>query len=319
MARCKCRNAARVVSEVVQNMCQTNNCGITTGCGCPYTDVCVNPRIGTPDTLGLFAPVIYDEVGINLCTTFDLGVDLTTEYPTVTWASVRIVDIAFTYGDENVTVAPITGRPNCYLVSLSNLTVTFAVDLFDAACRLVTTSYPTALYLPSDPTASTFDADTNPSIVELELFAPYGTVMAVDGTTTTSAINVIGFATTNNFTTQGINMYAIPKLINLDTDDSMVTVGITLILQSLYFSGYCVSTCGRVDIPKGNLSTSEGNDCLEFVEGCLLDLAIQPLNLGIYDTASESDCGNDGCCAQTDGVNDMGFLNETYNADCMCE
>ena len=60
MARCKCRNAARIVSDVVQNICQTNNCmSGAMNCGC--TDVCVNPSIGTPDTLGLFAPVIYDE------------------------------------------------------------------------------------------------------------------------------------------------------------------------------------------------------------------------------------------------------------------
>lgn len=290
MARCKCKNTARIVSDVVQNICQTNNC--TNGMmNCGFSDVCVNPVMGTPNVLSLFAPVIYDEVGINLCTTFDLGIDLPTEYPTVSWASIRVVDIAFTYGDTGVAVAPITGRPNCYLVTLSNLTVTFAVNLYDAACRLITTVYPTAVYLPSDVTAPTYDIDTNPSIVELELFAPYGTGLAVTGAVATPVINVIGFAETNNFVTQGINMYALPKIINLDTDDSMITVGLTLVLQSLYFSGYSVETAGRVNVPKGNLSTSEGNDCLEFVEGNLLELAIRPLDLGTGNTA------NDGCSA----------------------
>lgn len=303
MARCKCRNTARIVSNVVQNICQTNNCanGVM-NCGC--TDVCVNPVIGTPNVLSLFAPVIYDEVGINLCTTFDLGIDLPTEYPTVSWASIRVVDIAFTYGDEDVAVAPITGRPNCYLITLSNLTVTFEVNLYDAACRLVTTVYPTAVYLPSDVTAPTYDVDTNPSVVELELFAPYGTGLAVAGPIATPVINVIGFAETNNFVTQGINMYALPKIINLDTDDSMVTVGLTLILQSLYFAGYSVETGGRVNVPKGNLSTSEGNDCLEFVEGCLLDLAIRPLDLSMGNPANGgcTTSGND--CETTEN----GFL-----------
>ena len=302
MARCKCRNAARIVSDVVQNICQTNNCangGMNYGC----TDVCVNPVMGTPNVLGIYAPVIYDEVGINLCTTFDLGIDLVTEYPTVSWASVRIADIAFTYGEGNVEVEPITGRPNCYLITLSNLTVTFAVSLYDAACRLVTTVYPTAVYLPSDVAAPTYDDDTNPSIVELELFAPYGSAFTLDGTVLTPTINVIGFETTNNFVRQGINMYALPKLINLDTDDSTVTVGITLILQSLYFAGYCVETSGRINTPKGNLSTSEGSDCMEFVEGNLLELAIRPLNL----------CGNDNSSC---GCENTSYGRETASCGC---
>lgn len=294
MARCKCRNAARIVSDVVQNICQTNSCANgMMNCGC--MDICANPVMGAPNVLNLLAPVIYDEVGINLCTSFDLGVDLATEYPTVSKAFVRVVDIAFTYGDGNVSVSPITGRPNCYLVALSNLTVTFAVDLYDAACRLVTTVYPEAVYLPSDVTAPTYDAETNPSVVELEIFAPYGTAVTTEGAETTAVINVIGFAGTNNFVTQGINMYAIPKLLNLDTDDSTVTIGITLVLQSLYFAGYRVQNSGRTNIPKGNLSTSEENDCLEFVEGCLLDLAIKPLDLNVCPVCDyvEENCCNE--------------------------
>lgn len=294
MAKCKCRNAARIVSDVVQNICRTDNStnGIL-NCGC--TDLCVNPVMGTPNVLNLLAPVIYDEVGINLCTSFDLGVDLPTEYPTVSRAFVRVTDITFTYGAGNVSVAPITGRPNCYLISMSNLTVTFAIDLYDAACRLVTTVYPQAVYLPSDITAPTYDAETNPSIVELEIFAPYGTAVTVNGTVASPVINVIGFASTNNFVSQGINMYAIPKLLNLDTDDSAVTVGITLVLQSLYFAGYRVQNIGRTNIPKGNLSTSDENDCLGFVEGGLLDLAIKPLDLTV---CSMTEYADEGCCTE---------------------
>lgn len=307
MARCKCKNTARIISNVVQNMCQNNN-GINGMMNCGCSDVCVNPVMGTPNVLGLFAPVIYDEVGINLCTTFDLEIDLPTEYPTVTWASVRVTDITFTYGDTDVAVAPITGRPNCYLVTLSNLTVSFAVNLYDAACRLITTVYPTAVYLPSDTTAPTYDADTNPSVVELEVFAPYGTAVTGTGATATPIINVIGFTETNNFVNQGINMYALPKIINLDTDDSTITVGITLVLQALYFAGYTVETSGRVNVPKGNLATSEGSDCLDFVEGNLLELAIRPLDLSVSNT---TDCG----CGESQ--NDCGTDTNSYSlADC---
>ena len=65
----------------------------------------------------------------------------------------------------------IPGRPNCYSVKLSNLQVTFALNLYDENCRLVATIYPTVEYLPSDTTAATYDEDVNPSSVELEIFA----------------------------------------------------------------------------------------------------------------------------------------------------
>ena len=104
-------------------------------------------------------------------------------------------------------------------------------------------------------------------------------------------------------------MYALPKLINLDTDDSAVTVGITLILQSLYFAGYCVETSGRINTPKGNLATSEDSDCMEFVEGNLLELAIRPLNLCTNDNSS-CGCGLSGCDVQDSCVD------SSYNNEC---
>lgn len=279
MAKCKCRNSARIISETVQNMCRNNSCMQGANAyGC--VNVCGNQNDEEPEYLSLYAPVIYDEVGINLCSTFDLGIDLATEYPTVTGAAVRIATIAFTYGEEDVVVEPITGRPSCYLIGLSNITVTFAVDLYDATCRLITTVYPTTVYLPSDITAPSYDEDTNPERVELELFAPYGTAFTGTGVEITPVLNVVGFAAGSNYVTQGINLYMLPKLIALDTDDSAITVGVTLVLQSLYFAGYCVGNNGKIRTPKGNLTTVDDSDCLQFVAGELLDLAIPPLELG---------------------------------------
>lgn len=278
MAKCKCRNVARIVSETVQNICSNNTCMCEANAyGC--VDVCRNPINGDPRYLNLYSPLIYDEVGINLCTTFGLGVDLAAEYPTVTCASVRIADIAYAYGSTDVSVEPITGRPNCYLIGLSNIIVTFAADLYDATCRLITTVYPTATYLPSDSSSATYDEDTNPTRVELELFAPYGTSF----TENSRIINAVGFTSGSNSITQGINLYAIPKLISLDTDDNTVTVGLTLVLQSLYFAGYCVESSGRIRTPKGSLSRAETGSCKQFVSGDLLDLSIRPIQLG---------CGN---------------------------
>ncbi len=271
MARCRCGKSGagtRIVSNIVRGMRQ--NC----------VDVCADPVCDTPKVLSLQAPLIYDEIGINLCATFALGSDVPTEYPTATTAAASLLGLAYTYGEGNVLVEAITGRPKCYVVTLSNLTATFAVNLYDASARLVTTLYPTAVYLPSETTAPTYDESTNPDSVELEIFAPYGIAYDAAGGTPTPIINNVNFLSTGNFVRQGLNLYAIPKILDFDTDDSTITVGLTLVLQSLYFSGYRVSSEGRIATPKGSLATPEDSDCLRFVAGDLLDLAIKPLELG---------------------------------------
>ena len=51
---CKCSGKRRYISS-----------GITNNEDC--IDVCTNPVCGTSDNLTLLAPVVYDEIGINLC------------------------------------------------------------------------------------------------------------------------------------------------------------------------------------------------------------------------------------------------------------
>jgi len=271
MARCKsCKcSGTRLVSNLVQ--AQPSGC----------FDVCTNPICGSPNELSILAPLIYDEMGINLCTTFEVGTDISTTYPTATNASVSVIDLAYSYGTGNVSINSIPGRPNCYSITLSNLTATFAVSLFDASCNRLATLTPTAVYLPSDTTATTYDEDTNPSSVTLEIFAPYGVSYNANTTTTgyTAALNNIGFLSTNNVPTQGLNLYAIPKLINLDTTADTVTVGLTLIVQSLYYCGYRVASAGKIATPKGSIVSGEESDCIKFVCGNLLDRAIKPLDL----------------------------------------
>lgn len=278
MAKCKCSNRSRIVSETVQRL--------YAGC----TDICANPVCGDPSVLSLFAPLIYDEIGINLCATFDLGVDIATTYPTVTSASIRVLDATYTFGPEGVQVEALTGRPNCYVVTLSEITVLFALDLYDAVGRLVDTIFPTAVYLPANVEAPTFDEDTNPSSVELELFAPYGFSYDTTGAEPTPVINFIGFSQDTNFVRQGINLYGIAKLLDFSTDDSTATVGLTLILQSLYFAGYRVESAGKIDVPKGSILAPENSDCMRFVAGDLLNLAIKPLDLGELPAAEAAGC-----------------------------
>ena len=271
MARCKtgrCGCRTRIYSDAVHNM--AGNC----------FDVCVNPICGSPDYLGVFAPVIYDQIGVNLCTTFDLEVDIATLYPTATNVWVQVVDISYVYGADNVEIAQLAGRPNCYSVVMSNLTVQLAIYVYDASCRLLDTLYQEVLYLPGDTAAPTYDEDINPSAVELAIFAPYGVSYNEEGTETTFALNNIGFLSTDNFVRQGLNLYGYPKVLNFSLEENTVTVGLTLVLQSLYFAGYKVSSAGKINTPKGSIVPPEESECMRFVAGELLDLEIRPLELG---------------------------------------
>lgn len=291
MAKCKCGSRPRIVSNVCKSMNHGKCC----------KDVCENPITGEPDMLGIFAPIIYDEIGVNLCASFEVTGNIATLFPTATNASIQVIDATYTYGAGNVEISNLTGRKNCYLVTLSNIELTFALSLYDASCRLVGTLYPTAVYLPPATTDPTYDEDTNPTSVELEIFAPYGLTYDTTVPTPTPTIGFIGFNTEENTITQGINLFSMAKLLDLDIDTNTITVGVTLVLQSLYYVGYKVKSAGRIDIPKGSIITPENSDCMRFVAGDLLDLAIKPLDLGapMHEECLKRDCGRScGCGCQ---------------------
>lgn len=306
MANCKAKKCRCKASHLVSNgvLNSTDQC----------MDVCTTPLGGNPSVLSLLAPVIYDEIGINLCTTFSLGVDVSTLYPTAESISLTVSNIGMTFGAEgDVTIEAITGRPNCYLVTLSDLLVEFIVRIYDSANRLLGTFPVTAVYLPPSTADPTYDEDTNPTAVELEIYAPYGISYDVDAVadppTATAVINPIALGTTVNMLRQGLNIMAIPKVLDFDIDGDAVTVGLSVFLQSLYFAAYKVPTEGRLDTPKGSIVPEEQSTCMSFVEGSLLDLCIRPLELGMpkCEEFLKVDCANE---------NVNGFLGCNTCANC---
>ena len=296
MAKCKTKKCGckknRIISSAVLN--ERGKC----------VDVCTNAPCGAPNVLSVMAPVIYDEIGINLCATFALGVDLSTTYPTADKIRLSVTDIGIAFGTDigQVSVEAIVGRPNCYLVTLSNLEVQFVAGIYDYANRLLGTTVVTATYLPALITDETYDEDTNPTSVELEIYAPYGPAYLVDTTVTpataTAIISPITFGAENTIS-QGLNIRAIPKVLDFDIDADTITVGLSVFLQSLYYAAYKVPTEGRLDTPKGNIATSEQSLCMDFVDGSLLDLCIRPLVLDEPECEGElkqeCDCDNN-CC-----------------------
>ncbi len=318
MAKCKCGTRPRIVSSVIQSMNDMNQVS-DTNCGC-CRDVCSNPICGDPSKLSLMAPLIYDEIGINLCATAPIGAEIATTYPTVTNATIKAINATYTYGTGDVTVEAITGRQNCYLVTLSNITVQFAMNLYDAACRLVATIYPEIVYLPPTTTDPTYDEDTNPTSVELEIFAPYGlsyTTTTTPPITTTPVINYIGYVTGRNTVTQGINLSSMAKLLDFSIADDTITVGLTLVLSSIYFVGYRVESAGKIDTPKGSIVSPENSDCMRFVAGDLLNLTIKPLDLG---AVSSQNCNcNNNCTKNCNcGATYAGKCDNTTNDSTTC-
>ena len=260
--RCRC---------VLQNPGRVSTA--TSACNGPCVDVCADPICAEPTVLTLMAPVIYDQLGINLCSAVTItGLD---GFPTAASASVQVISIDLGDGSE---ITQVPGRSNCYRITLAGLTVTFAVHLYDCANRLLTTLPATAVYLPPE-TADNFDEETNPSSIEFDLFAPYG-VSYSDGALTTPVLNYLGFSTANGTILQGLNYTAFAKLLNLDIEDSTATVGLTLYVLSLYYAQYGFTGATRSEVPKVSLIPDEDSLCQDFVDGDLLNLAIKPLELG---------------------------------------
>ncbi len=273
----------------------------------PCFDVCTNPICGTPQYLTLLAPVVYDEIGINLCRQITLAADFATTYPNVESATAEAVSVTFSAAPgEAPAIAPISGRPNCYSVTLRNLTVNFAVKLYDCARRLITVLPVSATYLPASgtPDYTYFDEDTNPSSVELELYAPYGvSYSAADAAA--PVINYVGFLAGSATPAQGLNMILIPKVLSFDPATGEVSMGLSIYLKSIYYSQYLIPHNGRAVVPKGSLIPQEDSVCMEFVSGGLLDREIKPLELGPphNEETLKNECvpSGSGCCppAQT--------------------
>lgn len=267
MANC-CGCNKRVISNLIANA-QGDDCnGIC-------TDVCTTPQCGDPKYLTVLAPVIYDEIGINVCRSISIAETLA-ENPSAVYATAEVLSIELPTTGETV-ISQIPGRQNCYSITLSGLTVTFFVSLYDCCRRLLTNITVPTTYLPAatDPAS---DPETNPTAVTLEIFAPYGIVYA-DETATEPVLNVVAFRSTNSSLGQGLNLTALPKVLSLDTTAGTVTIGLTLIVNSIYFSQYQLPHMGKAAVSKGQLSTYGDSVCMDFVCGNLLDRNIKPLEL----------------------------------------
>ena len=228
----------------------------------------------------------------------------------------QVVDIDFNFicPDSNrySEIKPTKNKPNCSRLTIKDIDVTFAVKILDDRCRVKKEGFMVLRYLPPVD-ACGFDEETNPSAVSLDLYTPYGISYAPENpcgcNKLVPTINFIGYVEnlnmhkeqcicpsggecmpncpslcrefgSNNTVRQGISAQALAKIIS--NDDGVLAVGLTLYLKVVYFVQYKVPHAGLIVPPKFEaIGAREQNDCLQFVEGDLLEQSIRPLEVGV--------------------------------------
>ena len=81
MPNCCCKK--RIISNVIDSGLAGQDCG----------DTCIVPVYGNPDFLTVLTPVVYDEIGINLCRSIPLPANIPTDFPTAVYATAEVMDI----------------------------------------------------------------------------------------------------------------------------------------------------------------------------------------------------------------------------------
>ena len=212
--------------------------------------------------LTVLVPVIYDEIGINVCRTIPLAT-LLADYPTAAYIRAEVTNITFATGAApSVTIKPIAGRPNCYELTLTNLTVDFVIYVYDCCKRLLATLPVTGVvYLPSATTDPNYDEDTNPTSVTMQLLCPiWCHLHGYDCSNTKPELYRIPLHERNGFA--GTESDGNVQSIKLRYCNAEMTVGLTLIVKSIYYNQYRIPHNGKALVSKGTLASPEESVCM---------------------------------------------------------
>lgn len=263
---------------------------------CRKVDVCNQEICGRPEFLSVYAPVIYDEIGVNICRPVTIPASVMEDNPTVETIRADVIDISFSkkmhgakkdMDDYSVpsmhhceTKVTSTCKPNCSKVTLTNICVTYDVKLYDDCDRFLDSTMITVNYLPSDKYSPDYkykDDKTNPSCVTLELYTPYGVGTKCEGNK--KFIHIVSMSEGNNQVVNGINLAGVGKAMNFDACEGTFSAGLSLILRTVYFEAYKIPYEGKTVPPKANTEDEEERVCKRFVESGLLSREIKPLEL----------------------------------------
>ena len=235
----------------------------------------------------------------------------------------QVVDIDFNFVDpcgcRYSEIEPAKCNPNLSRITLKDIDVTFAVTIIDDCCKVQKQGMMTVRYL-GDECDCGFDSITNPSSISFDLYTPYGVAYAPENpfgcNKLVPTINFMGYVgkrhgvgecsvnsmfeyPINNTICQGISAQALAKVVG--TSESSLAIGLTLYIKSIYFVQYKFRHEGLTIPPKLTpCEEEECNNCLDFVEGDLLEASIRPLEVGrssntVRDNDRNNDRNNDGC------------------------
>ncbi len=247
-------------------------------CGC-RRDVCNDAICGMPEFLSIYAPVVYDEVGVNVCREVTVPADVLANFPTTECVSVDVINIDLAGTDDAVSTIDDSLRPNCFKITLTNILVTLKIKLYDKCHKYLGSTTITVNYLPGSTTSTDYDyysEKTNPSNVTFELFAPYGVGINEGGD---YYFNIVGMYENNNTVVNGVNLSGTAKAMNFDEVTGVFSAGLSLFVRTLYYEVYEIPYIGKSKPVKVNLRDNSENACIKFVESGLLSKEIKPLEL----------------------------------------
>lgn len=245
-------------------------------------DICTSPVCGEPRLLTLLAPVVYDEVGLNLCKRIDLSALNLDDYPTASQLILEVADIDLNL-DGGSSVETLYDRPFCIRIKLTRIRVLFYAKILDGCGHLLDTRSFAAEYLDS-PYGN--DDETNPSEITVDLYAPYGFACAEllgeeNGEyPMTPTMYFLGLTPNSNIIRQGVVVQGLARATNFDPTGEAASIGLTLYFKTVYNVQYKVPHAGLAVPPKVEPEEPEIGACISFVEGGLLERNIMPLDLG---------------------------------------
>lgn len=292
-----------------------NNCGCGNyGCSNEREDQreanpCVIAPTCEPRLLTLLTDAVFDETGINLCKTeVIIGDEVNINFEDYACAKallIRVLDVC----TEDSSVSYFECKPNCVRVKLENLVCKFEGKLVDNCGNILVTFIFYSSFLSSCSDKGKCDcecckADTNPSSICTELYAPNG--ISYDGES--PSINFIGFDTNSSCVRQGIVLQAEAKALKIYLGDSscgqrygnlIASIGLTLILRSVYTVEYKFAHEG-ISVPPKAMAIEEEEDrtCEKFVKGDLILKRAKPIE---YDNCGKpvgpviTKCSNKNC------------------------
>ena len=134
---------------------------------------------------------------------------------------------------------------NCFKITLTNISVTLKIKLYDKCHKYLGSTTITVNYLPGSTTSTDYDyysEKTNPSNVTFELFAPYGVGINEGGD---YYFNIVGMYENNNTVVNGVNLSGTAKAMNFDEVTGVFSAGLSLFVRTLYYEVYEIPYIGK--------------------------------------------------------------------------